>query len=113
MLAKDGRFESAMDSPDGLIKDELKIALGKGRAFHVFLCLDLLACGECLLVRNWCHLLLSKISDLFGVISQIQFSSDQDDGDTGCVVLDLREPLHSRVSRFLCSTKPGSGLPLP
>jgi len=79
--------------PDGLVKDTLEVALCEGRALHVLDCLDLLGDADSLLVLDGCHLLLSQA--LLGalVIAKIELGSDQDDGNTGCVVLNLGVPL--------------------
>lgn len=82
-----------MYAPDGLIEHTLEVALCKGRALHVLDCLDLLGNADGLLVLDGCHLLLSQT--LLGalVVAKIELGSDQDDGNTRCVVLDLGVPL--------------------
>ena len=79
--------------PDGLVEDTLEVALCEGRALHVLDGLDLLGDADSLLVLNGCHLLLSQT--LLGalVITKIELGSDQNDGNAGCVVLNLGVPL--------------------
>ena len=91
-----GLHQSSLDSvyaPDGLVEDTLEVALCEGRALHVLDCLDLLGNADGLLILNGCHLLLSQA--LLGalVVAKIELGSDQDDGNSRCVVLNLGVPL--------------------
>jgi hypothetical protein len=80
-------------SPDGLIKNSLEIPLCEGGAFKVFDGLDLLGADERLLVCHGRHPLLGQAPDRIGVLAQIKLGADQNDGDVGCVVVNLGIPL--------------------
>jgi hypothetical protein len=79
--------------PDGLVEDTLKVALCKSRALHVLDCLDLLGHADSLLILDGCHLLLSQTFLGVLVVAKIELGSDQDNGNTWCVVLNLGVPL--------------------
>ena len=85
-------------SPDGLIKNSLEIPLCEGGAFKVLDGLDLLGADERLLVCHGCHPLLGQAPDCIGVLAQIKLGADQNDGDVGCVVVNLGIPLLSQPS---------------
>ena len=90
--------------PNSLVEDALEVALCKGRALHVLDCLDLLGNADSLLVLDGSHFLLSQT--LLGalVIAKIELGSDQDDGNTGCVVLNLGVPLFAVLDDVLLLT---------
>lgn len=83
--------------PDSLIKDTLEIPLGQSRALQVLVGADLLGHDQGLVVRNWLHSLGSQALQGSGVLSQVKLSTDQDDWDRRCVVVDLGEPLELRT----------------
>lgn len=83
----------AQDGSNSLVEDALEVALCKSRALHVLDCLDLLGDSNGLLVLDRCHLLLSQTFLGAFVIAKIELGSDQDNGNTGCVMLNLGVPL--------------------
>jgi hypothetical protein len=91
-------------APDGFVKDALEVALSEGRALHVLDRLDLLGNANGLFVLDGCHLLLSQT--LLGalVVAEIELGSDQDDGDAGCMVINLGVPLQRLISTCPLST---------
>ena len=83
------------DLPNCLVKYALEISLCQRGALQVFLSFDLLCDHDGLLVLYGRHLLLPEA--LLGrlVVPQIELGSDQDDGHTGRVVVNLWVPLDS------------------
>lgn len=86
-----------VDLPDSFVKDTLQISLREGRAFEVFLCFDLFGNCEGLFIRNWLHLLCTKIVSGSLILSQIQFGSHKNYGDIGRVMFDFWEPLCNKL----------------
>lgn len=84
--------------PNCFVENALQIPLRQGRAFQIFLRLDLLGYYHGLPKLDRGHFLLPEA--LFGglVLSEIQLSADQYDGDAGRVVVDFWVPLYSSQS---------------
>lgn len=85
------------NSSDGFVEYALQIALCESRALEVLVCSNLLGHGECLFIRDGFHLSCTKGLRGRLVVSQIQLGADEDDGNVGCMVLDLRIPLGFHV----------------
>lgn len=91
--------------PDSLVKDALEIPLRQSRALNVLVdnlvrLVDILDVVQNALVSDRLHVLLGQGSAGARVISKIDLGADQDDGGSGGVVSDLREPL-SKESQML------------
>ena len=84
--------------PDSLVEDALQISLRQGRTLEVLVRPDLLGAQQGLVVRDGLHPLLSERLERGGVLSQIELGPDEDDGDVGCMVVDLGVPLLSAVN---------------
>ena len=79
--------------PDSLVKDALEVPLRQGRALEVLVRLNLLGAHERLVVRDGLHPLLAQRLERVGVLPEVELGADEDDGDVGCVVVDLGVPL--------------------
>ncbi len=79
--------------PDRFIEYALQVSLGQGRTFQVLVCSDLLRNNQGLVIRDWLHTLLSQAFECGWVLSQIEFRTNEDDGDRRGMVIDLGEPL--------------------
>lgn len=80
-------------SPNGLVEDALEVPLGQGGALEVLAGADVAGAGQSLLVGDGLHTLGAQGVERGGVLAQIELGADQDDGDVGCVVVDLGVPL--------------------
>jgi len=85
------------DGSDSFIENILQSLLGECRAFHEFDCIDFLGFGHSLFVRDGCHVLFSESVDGILFFSQIELSSDQDNGGAWAVMRDLRVPFGGNV----------------
>jgi hypothetical protein len=85
--------------PDSLIEHALQISLGEGRAFQVLVGANLLGHDQGLIIRYGLHSLGSQALQGSWVFSQIKLGADEDDGDRGRMVIDLREPLDTHSVR--------------
>jgi hypothetical protein len=79
--------------PDRLVEHALQVTLGERRTFQVLLCPDLLGDHDGLLVLYGGHLLLAQA--LLGslVVPQVELRTDENNGDVGRMMVDLRVPL--------------------
>lgn len=97
----------AFHIPDSFVEHTLQIALCKGRTFEVLVRTDLLGHGQRLLVRYGFHLSCAKAVCGRSIVSQVQLGTDEDDGNVGGMMFDLRIPLrtHHRsvTARIACS----------
>ena len=59
------------------------------------MCANLLGDGQGLFVGDGLHLACAEGFNSGAVVSQIELGTDEDDGDIGGVVFDLREPLEA------------------
>lgn len=59
------------------------------------MCANLLGHSQGLFVRDGLHLASAEGFRSRAVVSQIELGTDEDDGDIGGVVFDLREPLEA------------------
>jgi hypothetical protein len=80
-----------------LVKDILQLVLRQSRALHIFNCTQVLGHAVAVLLPNRLHLLASELLPNTGVIAQIGLGADDQAGNTGAVVVDLREPLFPDV----------------
>lgn len=83
--------------PNGFIKDAFEVALREGRTFEILVRSDLFGDSQCLLVRDRLHLSLPEGFCCRGIVSQIEFGTNKDDGNIGGMVLNLRVPLLERL----------------
>lgn len=79
--------------PDRFIKHALQIALCQRRALQILVCPDLFGHRQGLLVRDGFHLTGAEGFGSCAVVSQVEFSTDKNNGDTRCMVFDLWIPL--------------------
>jgi hypothetical protein len=84
-------------STNGLVENGLKTLLGQCGALHHLVTANFLAEGESGFVSDRGLFLGSKLLDGGTVFTQIDFGSDQDEGDVGAVVRDLGIPLGPQV----------------
>jgi len=84
-------------STNGLVKNGLETLLGQRRALHHLVASNFLAEGEGRFVSDGCLLLGGKLLDGGSIFSQINLGSDQDEGNVGAVVRNLRIPLGPQV----------------
>lgn len=71
--------------------------MGQGRALDVFDGTQVLGHTVTVLLANGLHLLTGELLTDTGVIAQIGLRADDQAGNTGAVVVDLREPFLANV----------------
>lgn len=86
------------DSPNGLIKHTLQIPLRERRTFHVLHSPNLLGNQHSLFVLDGGAPLLPQAILSRLVISEIELRADEDNGNSGCVMLNFRVPLRRSPS---------------
>ena len=79
-----------------LIENLLQALLGKCRALHVGLSLNILGHGLSLLVGEGLESLLAQALKGFLVLTKIGLGSDEDDPGLRAMVCNLRPPLHMK-----------------
>ena len=77
---------------DGLIENSLETFLGQSWAFHALDSTDLSSQWAGFLCCNQRETLIGQCVDGVLIMSQVSFGSDEDDGDTRSMVLNLRVP---------------------
>lgn len=88
--------------PNCLIKNGLQVSLSQGGALEIFMRSDVLRSSEGFVVGDGLHPLLAKALNGVGVLPQIELRADQDNGDVGSVMADLRVPLPRLSVVFQC-----------
>lgn len=79
--------------PNRLVENRLQVSLSQGRALEVFVCPDVLRSSEGFIVGDRLHPLFTETLNGVGILPQVQLRADQNNGDIGSVVADLRVPL--------------------
>ena len=80
-----------------LIKDILQLVLRQSAALDILDRPELLGHALAVLLSYWLHLLFCQLFPHLWVVAQVHLGADNEAGDAGAVVVDLRKPLLADV----------------